>query len=96
MPSKIRVDSSWTQAATLFHRRKRQSDNRCIIVVFDDRPTPEWLGYADDPATYQPDCSGTYTVTFQGQATLGSVAGAPTLTFANQSYNAPTIPPQPA
>lgn len=59
-----------------------------IVVVFDDRPFPEWLGYADDPAVYQPNVAGTYTISFQGKATLSNVAGAPVLTFANQSYNA--------
>ncbi|MGA2888236.1 MAG: sugar-binding protein [Terracidiphilus sp.] len=61
-----------------------------IAVVFDDRPVPEWLGFADDPAAYQPDMSGTYQVSFQGQATLSNVSGAPTLIFANQTYNAAT------
>jgi fibronectin type 3 domain-containing protein len=61
-----------------------------IAVIFDNRPVPEWLGYADDPAVYQPDCAGTYTLSFQGQATLSNVAGAPVLTFANQTYNAAT------
>lgn len=59
-------------------------------VIFDNRPVPEWLGYSDDPATYQPNCAGTYTTSFQGQAVLSNVAGAPVLTFANQSYNAAT------
>jgi len=61
-----------------------------IAVIFDGRPTPEWLGYADDPAVYQPDVSGTYTISFTGQATLANVSGAPVLTFANQVYNAVT------
>jgi fibronectin type 3 domain-containing protein len=61
-----------------------------IAVVFDNRPVPEWLGYSDDPAAYQPNSSGTYTLSFQGQATLSNVAGAPVLTFANQAYNAAT------
>jgi fibronectin type 3 domain-containing protein len=58
-----------------------------IAVVFDNRPIPAWTGSIDDPDQYQPDCSGTYSISFQGQATLSSVAGAPTLTFANQSYD---------
>jgi len=61
-----------------------------IIVVFDNRPFPIFLGAADDPSNDQPDCSGTYTVIFHGIATLSNVSGAPTLTFANQSYNAAT------
>jgi len=59
-----------------------------LAVVFDNRPFPEWLGYADDPAVYQPNSAGTYTISFQGQATLSNVAGSPVLTFANQTYDA--------
>ncbi|MGA2350388.1 MAG: Ig-like domain repeat protein [Terracidiphilus sp.] len=61
-----------------------------IAVIFDNRPTPVWTGVIDDPAQYQPNCAGTYTISFQGQAVLSNVAGAPTLTFANQTYNATT------
>jgi len=61
-----------------------------IIVVFDNRPFPIFLGTADDPSNDQPDCSGTYTMIFHGIATLANVSGAPTLTFANQTYNAAT------
>gem|GEM_PF-1065198 len=61
-----------------------------IIVVFDNRPFPIFLGTADDPSNDQPDCSGTYTVIFNGIATLSNVSGAPVLTFANQSYNPAT------
>jgi hypothetical protein len=61
-----------------------------IVVVFDDRPTPAWAPPIDDPAQYQPDMSGTYTVSFTGQAVLSNVAGNPTLVFSNQSYDAAT------
>jgi hypothetical protein len=57
-----------------------------VLVVFDNRPVPVWTGTIDDPAQDQPNCSGWYTMSFNGQATLGSVAGNPTLTFANQTY----------
>jgi len=61
-----------------------------IVVVFDDRPTPAWAPPIDDPAQYQPNMSGTYTVSFTGQAVLSSVTGNPTLAFSNQSYDAAT------
>jgi hypothetical protein len=61
-----------------------------IVVVFDDRPTPAWAPPIDDPAQYQPNMSGTYTMSFTGQAVLSNVTGNPTLVFSNQSYNAGT------
>jgi fibronectin type 3 domain-containing protein len=61
-----------------------------IAVVFDNRPALAWIGVIDDPGEYQPDSSGTYLISFQGQATLSSVSGAPQLVFANQNYNAAT------
>jgi fibronectin type 3 domain-containing protein len=61
-----------------------------IAVIFDNRPVPAWAPPIDDPAEYQPECDGNYTVSFTGQATLASVAGNPTLTFTNQTYNAAT------
>jgi fibronectin type 3 domain-containing protein len=61
-----------------------------IAVVFDNRAIPAWAPPIDDPEQYQPECSGTYSVSFQGQATLSNVAGAPELTFANQAYSAAT------
>lgn len=61
-----------------------------IGVIFDNRAVPAWAPPIDDPSQYQPDCGGTYTMSFIGQATVSSVAGNPTLTFANQVYNAGT------
>jgi fibronectin type 3 domain-containing protein len=61
-----------------------------IAVIFDDRPTPAWAPPIDDPAQYQPNMSGTYTMSFTGEATLSSVAGNPTLMFSNQTYNPDT------
>lgn len=58
-----------------------------LVVVFDNRPVPAWAPPIDDPTQKQPNCSGTYTVSFSGTATLYSVAGFPTLTFTNQSYD---------
>ena len=60
------------------------------VVIFDDRPVPAWAPPIDDPAQYQPNMSGTYTMSFTGQAVLGSVAGNPTLKFSNQSYSSAT------
>ncbi len=60
------------------------------VVIFDDRPVPAWAPPIDDPAQYQPNMSGTYTMSFTGQAVLSSVAGNPTLKFSNQSYNSAT------
>lgn len=61
-----------------------------VVVVFDDRPTFAWAPPIDDPAQYQPDCSGLYTISFTGQATLANVVGNPVLTFSNQTYNQAT------
>jgi hypothetical protein len=61
-----------------------------VLVVFDNRPFPAWTGSIDDPAQEQPDCSGWYTMSFNGQAQLSSYSGAPVLTFANQTYNSST------
>lgn len=39
-------------------------------VVFDIRPVPAWAPPVDDPEQFQPDWSGTYKLSFQGQADL--------------------------
>ena len=41
-------------------------------VLFDIRPVPAWAPPIDDPAQFQPDWSGAYHVTFNGQAELKS------------------------
>jgi fibronectin type 3 domain-containing protein len=61
-----------------------------IVVVFDNRPVPAWAPPIDDPAQDQPNSSGTYTVSFNGAATLYSLAGFPTVIFNNQSYDPAT------
>jgi hypothetical protein len=61
-----------------------------VAVVFDNRPVPAWAPPIDDPAQYQPNCSGTYIVSFNGTATLSSVSPNPTLTFSGQTYDAAT------
>ncbi len=40
-------------------------------VFFDVRPIPAWAPPIDDPAKFQPDWSGTYHLSFNGQAILG-------------------------
>ncbi|MGD0730582.1 MAG: fibronectin type III domain-containing protein [Terracidiphilus sp.] len=59
-------------------------------VIFDDRPIFAWAPPIDDPAQYQPNCSGTYAISFTGQAVLANVAGNPVLTFSHQAYDAAT------
>jgi hypothetical protein len=61
-----------------------------IAVVFDNRPVPAWQPPIDDPAQNQPNCSGTYIVSFYGTAALSSVAPYPTLTFTGQTYDPTT------
>jgi len=39
-------------------------------VLFDIRPIPAWSPPIDDPEQFQPDWSGTYKVSFRGQAEL--------------------------
>jgi hypothetical protein len=40
-------------------------------VLFDVRPFGAWKPPVDDPEAFQPDWSGTYKMSFQGQAVLG-------------------------
>jgi hypothetical protein len=61
-----------------------------VVVVFDNRPAFAWAPPIDDPAQYQPDCSGLYTLSFTGEAVLANVAGNPVLTFSNQTYDKAT------
>jgi hypothetical protein len=61
-----------------------------LQVVFDERPYDAWAPPIEDPSDNQADMSGTYTISFTGQAVLSSPAGDPVLTFANQTYNSAT------
>ena len=66
-----------------------QSDAQ--TVFFDIRPFGAWWGEdkIDDPDRFQPDWSGTYHLSFKGQATLRT--GDPSqATLANQRYDAAT------
>ncbi len=56
--------------------------------VFDGRPVAEWEGAIDDPEQYRVDMSGTYTCSFNGQATLSRIEGP--WTIQSQSYNSGT------
>ena len=42
-----------------------------MTVLFDIRPFGTWKPPIDDPAKFQPDWSGTYKMTFNGQAVIG-------------------------
>ena len=63
-------------------------------VIFDYRPFPAWAPPIEDPENFQPDVSGTYHVSFTGQATIAPFAGdsgaTGAFTIANQSYNSAT------
>lgn len=56
------------------------------VVFFDHRPFNAWNNAPDDPEKYVVDPSGTYSLSFKGQATLTSWCDAPIL-FQNQQYN---------
>lgn len=56
------------------------------VVFFDHRPFNAWNNLPDDPEKYVVDPSGTYSLSFKGQATLTSWCDAPIL-FQNQQYN---------
>ena len=57
------------------------------VVFFDHRPFNAWNNAPDDPQKYVVDQSGTYTLSFKGQANLTSWSDAPIL-FQNQVYDA--------
>ncbi|MBK6824338.1 MAG: hypothetical protein IPG87_15660 [Saprospiraceae bacterium] len=59
------------------------------VVFFDHRPTNAWNNAPDDPQKYVVDQSGTYTLSFTGQANLTSWSDAP-IQFLNKTYNAVT------
>jgi len=56
--------------------------------IYDGRPVAEWGGSIDDPEQYRVDMSGTYSCSFNGQATLTRAEGP--YTIANQVYNSGT------
>jgi hypothetical protein len=58
-------------------------------VLFDIRPFPAWNPPIDDPQVYQADWSGTYKMSFQGQATV-SLKEDHALQLLNQKYDPAT------
>jgi hypothetical protein len=54
-------------------------------VFFDQRPTMAWNPPIDDPEAYQVDMSGTYKLSFTGQADLSSAGGK--LSIGNPSFD---------
>ena len=59
------------------------------VVFFDHRPFNAWNNAPDDPQKYVVDQSGTYTLSFKGQANLTSWSDAPIL-IQNQLYEMST------
>jgi uncharacterized protein (TIGR03437 family) len=57
-------------------------------VIFDIRPVPAWAPPIDDPSAFQPDWSGVYSLSFQGQATVNT--GDPGAVLSNQKWDAAT------
>jgi len=55
-------------------------------VFFDVRPIPAWAPPIDDPATFQPDWSGAYHLSFSGQANLSGY-DASGISVENQVYD---------
>ena len=56
-------------------------------VFFDIRPFPAWNPPIDDPAAFQPDWSGTYHLSFVGQATVAPTEDK-SIVIGNAAYNA--------
>jgi len=57
-------------------------------VLFDYRAVPAWAPPIDDPAAFQPDMSGTYKLSFNGQATVSFGDTSAGATLAHQTYAA--------
>jgi hypothetical protein len=57
------------------------------VVVFDERPFGAWAPPVDDPASFQPDMSGVYRISFTGQAIVNIVAPA-AASISGQIYDA--------
>ncbi|MDW8206954.1 MAG: hypothetical protein RMJ43_03900 [Chloroherpetonaceae bacterium] len=61
----------------------------CQTVLFDIRPIPAWDPPIDDPEAFQPDWSGTYKLSFNGQATL-TLKDPNGIQIRNQKYDPDT------
>lgn len=59
-------------------------------VFFDLRPTFAWAPPIDDPEAYQVNVSGTYKLSFRGQADLSIAEDAASITITNKTYNSGT------
>lgn len=59
------------------------------VVFFDHRPFNAWNNAPDDPLKFVVDQSGTYTLSFKGQANLTSWSDAP-IVIQNQLYSSTT------
>jgi hypothetical protein len=58
-------------------------------ILFDIRPVGAWAPPIDDPAQFQPDWSGTYKMSFQGQAVIQFLQSTD-IQLQNQKYDAAT------
>ncbi|REE57433.1 S-layer family protein [Paenibacillus taihuensis] len=59
-------------------------------VIFDQRPVAAWLNDIDDPFKRFPDISGTYKLSFAGQAVIGNMDPSSPFTVTNQRYDKKT------
>ena len=57
-------------------------------VLFDYRAVPAWDPPIDDPVAFQPDMSGTYKLSFNGQATITCQDTSAGATLTHQVYDA--------
>ena len=83
----VKQISGWTSSSPLDSNGWPQSDNS--VVLIDARQNMPWDG--PDPTAVAPDRSGTYHLSFTGQATLtASTEWGSGATIQNQSYNSTT------
>lgn len=59
-------------------------------VLFDYRAVPAWDPPIDDPTSFQPDMSGTYKLSFNGQANVSFRDTSAGVTLTHQIYDAAT------
>jgi hypothetical protein len=57
-------------------------------VIFDFRPIPAWAPPLDDPEARQMECSGTYKMSFNGQATITAAEEPEDWSIENQKFDA--------
>jgi uncharacterized protein (TIGR03437 family) len=56
-------------------------DAQCVL--FDIRPIPAWAPPIDDPAQYQPDWSGVWSISFEGRADVTVPSGGAVLNLSH-------------